>query len=118
MEERISTLLKGQQFFDLGVVIFASNHPDHVYLLEVKNEDDDGQIYTVLYDKKHDYLNIHKRINIIDENNPEDLHDMNVELTSEQQVEIKQLLEESGNNVLVNTPERTSENLDDVPEGE
>lgn len=99
MEERISQVLNGTQFFDFGTVIFASNHPDHVYLLEVQK--DEENIYTVLYDKKHDYLNINKHDNFrnphLDENTFTE--HVNIELTDEQSQEIKHLLEASGNNV-------------------
>ena len=99
MEERISQVLKGTQFFDLGEVTFASNHPDHVFLLEVKNSND--ELFTVLYDKNHDYLNINKRIDIhdINENSEEPIRDTSVELTEEQKQQIKQLLENSRNNI-------------------
>lgn len=99
MQERISQLLKGTQFFGFGEVVFASNHPDHVCLLEVKNEND--ELFTVLYDQKHDYLNINKRIDprTIAEGEEPTIEDTNVELTSEQRQEIIQLLEQSKNNV-------------------
>lgn len=87
MPERISELLKGKQFFEFGRVTFASNHPDHVYLLELLNENDDK--LTVLYDKKHDFLDISNR---------NDKHINQIKLSDEQIIAIKKLLEESGNN--------------------
>lgn len=99
MQERISQLLKGTQFFDFGEVVFASNHPDYVCLLEVKNTN--NELFTVLYDQKHDYLNINKRIDsdTIAEGEEPIIGDTTVELTQTQKNQIIQLLEQSKNNV-------------------
>lgn len=94
MEERISRELKGTQFFGLGKVIFASNHPNHVFLLEIKN--DNNELITVLYDKKHDMLSVNKRL---DSNKKTDKTSKRteVELSDSQKQVIKQLLEKNAN---------------------
>ena len=92
MQERISELLKGTQFFDFGEVIFASNHPDHVYLVEIQ-DDENEKLITILYDKKHNFLNVSSRAA------DAEVPDMeNIELNNEQVANIKQLLEASSNN--------------------
>ena len=99
MEERISQLLKGKQFFDFGEIVFASNHPDHVYLIEVKNKND--ELFTVIYDQKHDHLNINKLIDprTIKRGEKPNIKDTNIKLSSDQRQEIIKLLIESKNNI-------------------
>ena len=94
MEERISRELKGTQFFGLGKVIFAYNHPNHVFLIEIKN--DNNELITVLYDKKHDMLSVNKRL---DSNKKTDKTSKRteVELSDSQKQVIKQLLEKNAN---------------------
>ena len=74
MEERISRELKGIQFFGLGKVIFASNHPNHVFLM----------------------LSVNKRL---DSNKKTDKTSKRteVELSDSQKQVIKQLLEKNAN---------------------
>lgn len=98
MQERISEILKDIQFFEFGIVTFASNHPDHVYLLETQNENNEK--FTILYDKKHDYLNINKHNEDSEDSEEQPIIDIMGEMSNDKKQQIKQLLIKSGNNVI------------------
>lgn len=86
MEERISTLLKGTNILDLGTVTFASNQPNHVFLIKLLNN---NETITILYDENHNFLDIYN------ESKSETVDN----ITEEQQIQIKQLLKNSRNNI-------------------
>ncbi len=95
MTERISTLLTETNFLDLGIVKFASNHPNHVFLIELLNND--NETITILYDENHNFLsvvNTTKR-----KNNDNDHNEYEIELSEDQKSQIKQLLKDSRNNI-------------------
>ena len=82
----------GKQLLDLGTVKIASNKPENVFLLILNTEDKFVNI-SVLYDRRHNYLDVSK-----DFRGPRHKVDMehderHIEITDEQRRQIIEFIE-------------------------